>query len=1499
MRALALALGAAVVAAASPVLTVPGFARIRGSLVDSGVHGDDGKPIMVAAFRNIPFAVAARWAPSAEALSVQTGGHPSPLRAKDGSEADLDGSEFGPGCNIASGAGLVPPEGDEQENCLTLSVWCVASADGSACADSGRAARPVTVFLHGGAFMLGSAKHPYAAPDPAAFVAATGAVYVKSQYRLGALGFMAHPAMPAEAPGGTFGLGDQIVGLQWVQRHAAAFGGDKERVLASGSSAGAISLCFHITDPASRGLFRTVMLQSPQCAYPFPAPASASAPRGHPDVTPLPAASPGGAADWLSSVTTSVPYAPEAEGLPWSADGAISLTGGGSRGVYPLPNGSVLLPRPAPAAAPELAAELVCMMRLDGQRVTDGLPPRRASFWFEGDLFFPVINGADVKETPGLRLARRGLADPGLTLLGGVQRSEGTLFAGLGFPVVAFSDLIKRHLASAMGEALFQRVWPQYFPPTREEMLLEGPAGAGGAGPAAVAEAAQALLDEAREDAEAVVEGAAAAVGVAPWRSAGRHTTRTPHHGAAPVPVSGPVQWLSNALGAREWSAAAHVLTDVWRCAFVQLARRASAISAGASLSPAAVAELAASGAAAAGDAVESTAEVAAASGEAPVTGRADAAGSSGGDVVVERAASETWVRSRFYAYHMLHAPSTLQWPMHRMGAFHGSEVGIFYNSTSVHSDDRGVAGFVQPLLNRTLWEGRPDAPGDCDSHGRPVEGRGPVWCPVMVPPGAAASAAANDASDLPAFAMHALHVTGTDEGSGMRPLLHERRGGHWVCEELLADAFEMPDIRFRVPEPMFEPVYARVLNVLIVRSAVAIVRRPTAAAAHSAADEVDLEDGNGSSGEATPQHEGGEPGGAGSDGEEDVGNPAGFSADELEIRAAVLDERPEYAVPALAAIRLAFVRSAKELDAVLAAFGAYPAATRESSEDGAAPASAGSHLLHVPLFAHQLFGHEEAVVGYEGVKCLVCFAEPSMRCLVVTRFSGRRLDDTMVDDLPRRLAAALHPGAATDSEEVFRAHLTSLASADPVSTEPTHPDKALEAALVRARKQLAQEAEAATEADGDAATETDAAEGSDDDEEEDEDEDEDEDEAARALLPLPTKAGMQPMSSADRPDLMGVPVASFGPDDGGFEVRVWGADSAAAGELQRRVEALCMWMIESADGIALDALPWTLLGVFQRASPGKAASLAGYASVTRFVNPFRGDGGVVLRLGQLVTVPAFQRRGVASALYAALHGLARATGAAAVTIEGPSDGLSAVRDRVELALALRCPALVAATPEAARRAASAGRGSAAWSIVSVAQQAAAVASKAGGDWLGPAFAKPVHEATAAGDEAVAARMASDGVAACARIAADATRPASDAVTKHSSAWTVGLRRAVKRRCLRQLKEGSIEDAEARHGYLESRYRAEVAAFLRAAAGLGLVTKDAVDAAAAESEAAEEAFERAAERARARQQQQRTRDMLQKVVSGELDTDGDPDLAALVKMVQAAAGGKGAANPFA
>lgn len=82
------------------------------------------------------------------------------------------------------------------------------------------------------------------------------------------------------------------------------------------------------------------------------------------------------------------------------------------------------------------------------------------------------------------------------------------------------------------------------------------------------------------------------------------------------------------------------------------------------------------------------------------------------------------------------------------------------------------------------------------------------------------------------------------------------------------------------------------------------------AAAASAAADEEDLEDdGDGSAGNATPQNADGEQGGGGTDGddEDDVGNPAGFSADELEIRAAVLDERPEFAVPALAAIRLAF----------------------------------------------------------------------------------------------------------------------------------------------------------------------------------------------------------------------------------------------------------------------------------------------------------------------------------------------------------------------------------------------------------------------------------------------------------------------------------------------------------------------------------------------------------------------------------------------------------------
>lgn len=93
------------------------------------------------------------------------------------------------------------------------------------------------------------------------------------QYRLGALGFLAHPALAREKGGGgsaggttgNYGLQDQRAALLWVQRNAAAFGGDPRNVTIFGQSAGGISVCFHVGSQASRGLFARAIVQSGNC----------------------------------------------------------------------------------------------------------------------------------------------------------------------------------------------------------------------------------------------------------------------------------------------------------------------------------------------------------------------------------------------------------------------------------------------------------------------------------------------------------------------------------------------------------------------------------------------------------------------------------------------------------------------------------------------------------------------------------------------------------------------------------------------------------------------------------------------------------------------------------------------------------------------------------------------------------------------------------------------------------------------------------------------------------------------------------------------------------------------------------------------------------------------------------------------------------------------------------------------------------------------------------
>lgn len=140
------------------------------------------------------------------------------------------------------------------ESCLTLNVWApVGPAVG--------AARPVLVWIHGGAFTIGSSGLPVY--DAARLCAESGAVVVSLNYRLGALGFLLPPADAEGDLTANCGLADQVLALRWVRDNADRFGGDPSLVTVFGESAGAGSILHLLAWPEAAGLFRRAILQSP------------------------------------------------------------------------------------------------------------------------------------------------------------------------------------------------------------------------------------------------------------------------------------------------------------------------------------------------------------------------------------------------------------------------------------------------------------------------------------------------------------------------------------------------------------------------------------------------------------------------------------------------------------------------------------------------------------------------------------------------------------------------------------------------------------------------------------------------------------------------------------------------------------------------------------------------------------------------------------------------------------------------------------------------------------------------------------------------------------------------------------------------------------------------------------------------------------------------------------------------------------------------------------
>ncbi len=139
------------------------------------------------------------------------------------------------------------------EDCLYLNIW-TPRPDLSA-------GLPVMVWIHGGAFIVGSG----AAPGyNGGSLAKKGAVVVTINYRLGQLGFFAHPALEKEHPGGpaNFGLLDQIAALKWVQQNIAQFGGDPNNVTIFGESSGGQSILALFASPLARGLFHKGIVES-------------------------------------------------------------------------------------------------------------------------------------------------------------------------------------------------------------------------------------------------------------------------------------------------------------------------------------------------------------------------------------------------------------------------------------------------------------------------------------------------------------------------------------------------------------------------------------------------------------------------------------------------------------------------------------------------------------------------------------------------------------------------------------------------------------------------------------------------------------------------------------------------------------------------------------------------------------------------------------------------------------------------------------------------------------------------------------------------------------------------------------------------------------------------------------------------------------------------------------------------------------------------------------
>ncbi len=195
-------------------------------------------------FKGIPYAQPpvgeARWTP------------PQPVPPW---QETFEAHEFGPSCvqRVRETTSLYASDiTPVSEDCLSLNIWAPENAENA----------PVFVWIHGGALSAGSTREPL---YDGARLAQNGIIVVSINYRLGVLGYLAHPELSAESPqgiSGNYGLLDQIEALRWVRDNIAAFGGDPANVTIAGESAGGLSVMYLMAAPSAHGLFSRAIAQS-------------------------------------------------------------------------------------------------------------------------------------------------------------------------------------------------------------------------------------------------------------------------------------------------------------------------------------------------------------------------------------------------------------------------------------------------------------------------------------------------------------------------------------------------------------------------------------------------------------------------------------------------------------------------------------------------------------------------------------------------------------------------------------------------------------------------------------------------------------------------------------------------------------------------------------------------------------------------------------------------------------------------------------------------------------------------------------------------------------------------------------------------------------------------------------------------------------------------------------------------------------------------------------